>query len=230
MPVGSFLDPQHLLNTFGLIGVLVIVFAECGLLVGFFLPGDSLLFTAGLVAAGGIAGITLAPLWVLLILIPIAAIAGNLVGYWIGYRAGPAVFNKPDSRLFRREYVEKSHHFFEKYGARTILLARFVPIVRTFATVMAGTSRMNFRVYAFYSAIGGIIWGAGVTWLGHALGNVAIIKNNIELIAVLIVLVSVVPIAIELLRGRRAAKRVAPPTAGSPSTVATRPEAEDPAA
>jgi membrane-associated protein len=197
--VGSFLNPEHLVNTFGLIGVLLIVFAECGLLIGFFLPGDSLLFTAGLLAAGGL----IAPLWVLLVLIPIAAIAGNLVGYWIGYRAGPAIFNKPDSRLFKAEYVEKSHAFFERYGARTILLARLVPIVRTFATVMAGTSRMNFRIFALYSVIGGIVWGVAVTWLGHALGNVGWIKNNIELIAVLIVLVSIIPIVIEVLRGRR---------------------------
>ncbi len=205
--MGSFLNPEHLLNTFGLIGVLVIVFAECGLLIGFFLPGDSLLFTAGLLAAAGL----IAPLWVLLVLIPIAAIVGNLVGYWIGYRAGPAIFNKPDSRLFKAEYVEKSHGFFERYGARTILLARLVPIVRTFATVMAGTSRMNFRVYALYSVIGGVIWGVGVTWLGHALGNVGWIKNNIELIAVLIVVVSVIPIGIELYRGRRR-KAAAEPT------------------
>jgi membrane-associated protein len=199
----AFMDPQYLLNAFGLIGVLVIVFAETGLLVGFFLPGDSLLFTAGLISAGGLAGITLAPLWVLLVLIPLAAIAGNLVGYWIGYRAGPAVFNRPNSRLFKAEYVEQAHAFFEKYGARTILLARFVPIVRTFATVMAGASRMDFRVYALYSVIGGIVWGAGVTALGHWLGQVDLIRHNIELFAIVIVVISVIPIGIELLRARR---------------------------
>ncbi|MCW2537404.1 MAG: conserved rane protein of unknown function [Modestobacter sp.] len=199
----AFLDPQYLLNAFGLIGVLVIVFAETGLLVGFFLPGDSLLFTAGLISAGGLAGITLAPLWVLLVLIPLAAIAGNLVGYWIGHRAGPAVFNRPDSRFFKAEYVEQAHSFFERYGARTILLARFVPILRTFATVMAGASRMNFRVYAIYSVIGGIAWGAGVTALGHWLGQVQVIRDNIELFAILIVVISVLPIVFELLRARR---------------------------
>jgi membrane-associated protein len=199
----AFMDPQYLLNTFGLIGVLVIVFAETGLLVGFFLPGDSLLFTAGLISAGGLAGITLAPLWVLLILIPLAAIAGNLVGYWIGYRAGPAVFNRPNSRLFKAEYVEQAHAFFERHGARTILLARFVPIVRTFSTVMAGASRMNFRVYAIYSVIGGILWGAGVTALGHWLGQVDVIRHNIEKFAILIVVISMIPVVIELLRARR---------------------------
>jgi membrane-associated protein len=199
----AFLDPQYLLNTFGLIGVLFIVFAETGLLVGFFLPGDSLLFTAGLISAGGIAGITLAPLWVLLVLIPLAAIAGNMVGYWIGHRAGPAVFNRPDSRLFKAEYVDQAHTFFDRYGARTILLARFVPIMRTFATVMAGASRMNFRVFAIYSVIGGVLWGAGVTALGHWLGQVDVIRKNIELFAIVIVVVSLVPVAIELLRARR---------------------------
>ncbi|WP_448626562.1 DedA family protein [Geodermatophilus sp. URMC 64] len=208
--MGDFLDPQHLITTFGLLGLLLIVFAECGLLIGFFLPGDSLLFVAGLVAAGGLTGVDFVPLWLLLIVVPIAAIAGNLVGYWIGYRAGPAIFNKPDSRLFKAEYVEKAHGFFEKYGARTIVLARFVPIVRTFATVMAGASRMNFRVYAVYTVIGGILWGAGVTALGYWLGQVEFISHNIELIAILIVVVSVVPMAIELLRARRKNRTATP--------------------
>ena len=208
--VGSFLDPQHLIGTVGLIGIMAILFAECGLLIGFFLPGDSLLFTAGLVTAGGITGLHLPPLWVLMVAFAFAAVLGNLVGYWIGYRAGPAIFNKPESRLFKAEHVERSHAFFERNGAKTIMLARFVPIVRTFATVMAGASRMNFRVYAIYSVIGGVLWAVGVTWLGHALGNVAWIRDNIELFAILIVLVSFIPIGIEYLRGRRRRKAVAP--------------------
>ncbi|CAN5346393.1 hypothetical protein BH20ACT5_BH20ACT5_03390 [soil metagenome] len=198
--VPEFLDPEYLVNTFGLIGLLVIVFAECGLLIGFFLPGDSLLFTAGLLSAQGFAGL---PLWALVTLTPIAAIAGNLVGYWIGYKAGPAVFNRPESRLFKQEYVEQSHKFFEKYGARTIVLARFVPIVRTFATVMAGASRMNFRVYLFYSIIGGILWGSGVTALGYFLGQVPFVAANVEYIIIGIVVLSIVPIVIEVLRSRR---------------------------
>ena len=201
--VGGFLNPEHLINTFGLIGLLVIVFAECGLLIGFFLPGDSLLFTGGLLAAGGVKGITLAPLWVLLVTVPVVAILGNLVGYWIGFRAGPAVFNRPDSRLFKAKHVDRAHEFFERHGARTILLARFVPVVRTFATVMAGASRMNFRLYAAYSVIGGIVWGVGVTLLGYWLGNVSIIRNNLELFAIAVVLVSFIPIAFEYRRARR---------------------------
>jgi membrane-associated protein len=220
--VGSFLNPQHLIQTVGLIGIMLILFAECGLLVGFFLPGDSLLFTAGLVSAGGLAtiGIHLPALWILMIAFSVAAILGNLVGYWIGFRAGPAIFKRPESRFFKAEYVEKSHGFFERYGARTIILARFVPIVRTFATVMAGASRMNFRTYAIYSVIGGAIWAAGVTALGHALGNVEFIRKNIELIAVLIVLVSFIPIGIEYLRGRRRGNAAGPASASSAGDVA----------
>jgi membrane-associated protein len=201
----AFLDTQHLLNTFGLIGLMLIIFAETGLLVGFFLPGDSLLFTAGLVSAGGLAGVTLAPLWVLLILLPLVAVAGNLVGYWIGYRAGPAVFNKPNSRLFKAEYVEKAHAFFERYGARTILLARFVPVVRTFATVMAGASRMDLRRYTLNSVLGGVAWAAGVTLLGYWLGQVAVVRDHVELFILGIVAISLIPVVLEVLRGRRRA-------------------------
>jgi membrane-associated protein len=199
--VSSFLDPTHLINTFGLVGIMVILFAECGLLVGFFLPGDSLLFTAGLLAAGGL----IAPLWVLLVLLPLAAIAGNLVGYWIGRKAGPAVFNRPDSKLFKAEYVERSHAFFDRNGTRTVLLARFVPIVRTFATVMAGASRMDFRRYVVNSVIGGIAWAAGVTLLGFWLGQVAVVRDHVELFIVGIVAISLIPVVVEVLRGRRRA-------------------------
>jgi membrane-associated protein len=203
--VSAFLDPTHLINTFGLIGIMVILFAECGLLVGFFLPGDSLLFTAGLLAAGSL----IAPLWVLLLLLPLAAVAGNLVGYWIGRKAGPAVFNRPDSRLFKAEHVERSGAFFQRNGTRTILLARFVPIVRTFATVMAGASRMDFRRYVTYSVIGGIAWAAGVTLLGYWLGQVAVVRDHVELFIVGIVAISLIPVALEVLRGRRAGQQTA---------------------
>jgi membrane-associated protein len=199
--VSGFLDPTHLINTFGLIGIMAVLFAECGLLVGFFLPGDSLLFTAGLLAAGGL----LAPLWVLLLLLPLAAVAGNLVGYWIGRKAGPAVFTRPDSKLFKAEYVARSQAFFERNGARTVLLARFVPIVRTFATVMAGAARMDLRRYALYSVIGGIAWAAGVTLLGYWLGQVAVVRDHVELFILGIVAISLVPVALEVLRGRRGA-------------------------
>jgi membrane-associated protein len=179
--------------------MMAILFAECGLLVGFFLPGDSLLFTAGLLVAGGL----VAPLWVLLIALPIAAIAGNLVGYYIGRKAGPAVFDRPDSRLFKAHYVERAHAFFERNGARTIVLARFVPVVRTFATVMAGAARMDFRRFAIYSAIGGLAWTIGITLLGFWLGHVAVVRDHVELFVLGVVVLSLVPVLIEAVRSRR---------------------------
>lgn len=198
----SWLDPDQLIRTFGLLGVLVIVFMESGLMVGFFLPGDSLLFTAGLLSAHGV----LPDFWILLVTVPIAAIAGDQCGYWIGRKFGPPLFNRPDSRLFKREYVDQTAAFFERHGARAIILARFVPIVRAFVPVMAGTSRMDYRLFLTFDIIGGLLWGAGVTTLGYFLGQVDFVRENIEVILILVVLVSVTPVIIELIRARR--KRV----------------------
>lgn len=198
----DWLDPDFLIETFGTLGILTIVFVESGLLVGFFLPGDSLLFTAGLLSAAD----TLPDLWILLVTIPIAAIAGDQVGYAIGRKAGPAIFRRPDSRFFRQEYVDKSHAFFERYGPRTIVIARFVPIVRTFAPVMAGVARMDYRTFLKFNIIGGIGWGVGLTALGYYLGQTDFVKNNLEPIILGIVALSVLPIAIELTRAWREAK------------------------
>jgi membrane-associated protein len=195
----SWLDAATIIADYGLWIVLVIIFAECGLLIGFFLPGDSLLFTLGLfVARGDISQ----PLWVVCVLTSIAAILGNQVGYFIGKAVGPHIFNKPDSKLFRREYVDKTNAFFERHGPRAIVLARFVPIVRTFITVVAGVGRMNYRVYTTYSVIGGVLWAAGLTILGYSLGNVDFVARHIELILIAIVAVSTLPIAFEFLRQR----------------------------
>ena len=191
----SWLDPEVLIRTFGTVGILAIVFIESGLLVGFFLPGDSLLFTAGLLSA---TTDYVAPIWILLITIPLAAIAGDQVGYAIGRKFGPPLFERPDSRFFKREYVDKSAAFFEKHGPKTVVLARFVPIVRTFVPVMAGTSRMHYRTFVTYNVIGGLLWGSGVTALGYFLGGITFVKNNIEPILLLIVFVSVLPIIFEL--------------------------------
>ncbi len=190
----SWLDPEFLIRTFGTVGILAIVFIESGLLVGFFLLGDSLLFTAGLLSAAGV----LPPIWILLITIPIAAIAGDQVGYAIGRKFGPPLFERPDSRFFKREYVDRSAEFFEKHGPKTVVLARFVPIVRTFVPVMAGTSRMNYRVFVTYNVIGGLLWGVGVTALGYFLGGIPFVKANIEPILIAIVFISVLPIIFEL--------------------------------
>lgn len=196
----SWLDPDHLITAFGLLGLLVIIFAECGLLVGFFLPGDSLLFTAGLLSA---TTDILPPIGVLIPLVIVAAIAGDQVGYVIGRTTGPRVFNRPDSRLFRQEYVDKAYGYFERYGGRTIILARFVPIVRTFAPVVAGVSRMRYRTFVSYNVVGGVLWGAGVTTLGYFLGQTAFVKDNIEAILIGIVLLSVLPIFFEYYRASR---------------------------
>jgi membrane-associated protein len=209
MLLPDWLDPEVILRSMGPWAVAVaclIIFAECGLLVGFFMPGDSLLFTAGLfVATGAIA----TPLWLVCVLLTVCAFVGNVCGYWIGAKAGPALFNKPDSKLFKQEHVDKTHGFFDKYGARAIVLARFVPIVRTFITAMAGVGRMDPKRYFVYSAIGGVIWASGVTILGFFLGQIEFVRANIEGIAILIVLLSLIPIAIEMIKARREKKRVA---------------------
>ncbi|MET9514950.1 VTT domain-containing protein [Streptomyces sp. NPDC002994] len=202
----SWLEPNYLLEQFGLIGLLVIVFAESGLLIGFFLPGDSLLFTTGLLVTTGALD---TPLWLVCTLVVLAAIIGDQVGYLFGRKVGPALFTRPDSRLFKQENVEKAHDFFEKYGPKSLVLARFVPIVRTFTPIIAGVSRMNYRSFITYNIIGGVLWGAGVTLLGASLGKVDFVHKNIEAILILIVLISVLPIVIEYLRARSKNKKAA---------------------
>lgn len=199
----SWLDPQNLLQTFGTAGfwiAVAIIFAECGLLIGFFLPGDSLLFIAGLAIAAGWVNVNL---FVALAVLFIAALVGNICGYWIGARIGPALLKREDSRFFKKVYVERTHSFFEKYGARAIVLARFVPVVRTFITATAGVGRMEFRKYVAFSALGALIWAVGVTLLGYWLGQVEFVKKNIELILILVVVISVIPLIIEFVRHRR---------------------------
>ena len=209
MAIGpSWLQPDAIISWLGpwaLVGVAAIIFAECGLLIGFFLPGDSLLFTAGLfaVSAAGLGGV---PLWVVCLVLVVAALAGNVCGYWIGRLSGPAIFDKPQSKLFKPKHVARTHEFFEKYGNRAIVLGRFVPIVRTFITVMAGVGKMPAKRYFTYSLIGGVLWAAGVTLLGAWLGQFAFVRSNIEMILILVVFLSIVPIIVELVRARRGKK------------------------
>jgi membrane-associated protein len=179
--------------------VAFIIFAECGLLIGFFLPGDSLLFITGLSVATGLIP---QPLWFVCLLLAVAAFLGNLCGYWIGAKAGPALFNKPESKFFKQEYVDKTHAFFERYGAPAIILGRFVPIVRTFITAIAGVGRMDFRKYATYSLIGAVLWAVGVTLLGYFLGQIDWVKSHIDLVLILVVVISCIPLVIEYLRHR----------------------------
>ncbi|MBG0853462.1 VTT domain-containing protein [Streptomyces spinoverrucosus] len=200
----SWLDPNYLLDNFGIWGLLLIVFAESGLLIGFFLPGDSLLFTAGLLITSKQLDF---PLWAAIVLICIAAILGDQAGYMFGKKVGPALFTRPDSRFFKQENVAKAHEFFEKYGPKSLVLARFVPIVRTFTPIIAGVSGMRYRSFLIFNVVGGILWGAGVTMLGAWLGNIGFVKSNIEAILILIVFVSVLPIIIEFWRARSKNKK-----------------------
>lgn len=199
--VPDWMNAEYLISSFGayaLIGIVVVVFIETGLLFPF-LPGDSLLFTAGLLVAQDRVGF---PLWLLCLLIFLAAFGGDQLAYWIGRRVGPKLFNKPDSRIFRQEYIDQTYAYFDRFGGRTIIVARFVPFVRTFTPVAAGIGKMPYRHFVSYDVVGAMLWGVGVTVLGYFLGNITLVKDNIELMLVGIVGLSVVPVAIELLRGR----------------------------
>lgn len=201
----DFLDAENLIDTFGLLGIFAIVFAESGLLVGFFLPGDSLLFTAGFLASGpsSVAEELHLPLVPLLLLVWAGAVAGDQVGYVFGQRVGPALFKRPDSRFFKHENVERAQAFFDRYGPRAIVLARFVPIVRTFTPITAGVSRMDYRTFVSFNVVGGTLWAFGVTLLGYFLGQVEVIEQNLELAILSVVAVSLTPIVIELVKARR---------------------------
>ncbi|WP_336088198.1 DedA family protein [Nocardia sp. SSK8] len=169
--------------------ILAIVFIETGLLFPL-LPGDSLLFTGGMLAAQPDAKLSI---WALVPLVILTAFLGDQCAYWIGRKIGPAIFRKEDSRFFKKQYITETHEFFEKHGPKTIILARFVPIVRTFMPVLAGVSKMDYRKYVAFDIVGAVLWGGGVTVLGYFLGNVGFIRDHIEAIFLLIVFVSILP-------------------------------------
>jgi membrane-associated protein len=194
----SWLDASHIIESFGLLGIMAIVFAECGLLVGFFLPGDSLLITAGLFAARGDLSLPL----LIVTLIP-AAILGNATGYQIGKRTGKALYSRPDSLLFRREHLRMTHEYYERHGGKTIIIAQFAPILRTFAPVVAGVAEMGYRRFASYNIVGAILWIASMTLTGYLLGNIIPgIDKRIDVLVMVIIAVSLLPAAIGLLRSR----------------------------
>ena len=183
----------------GYVVLVVIVFTETGLLVGFFLPGDSLLITAGLVAATGTLNI-----WWLNGLLAAAAIAGDSVGYAIGWRAGARLFTRPRSLLFNPRYVQRTRAFYARHGAKTIVIARFVPIVRTFAPVVAGVGEMEYRRFLLYNIAGGVGWVTSMTWAGYLLGQaVPNIGDHIHILVAVVILLSLIPIAVEVVRERR---------------------------
>jgi membrane-associated protein len=207
--LAGILNPRDLIDKVGLLGLCLIIFAESGLLVGFFLPGDSLLFTAGFFASGpaSIPSELHLNLPLLLAGTFVAAVAGDQVGYLFGRRVGESLLSRPDSRLFKRQNVAKAQRFFDRHGSKTIVLARFVPVVRTFTPIVAGVTRMRYRTFVTYNLVGGLIWAVGVTLLGYFLGQVKVVEQNIEVTLILLVAISFVPIAIELLKARAEARR-----------------------
>ena len=207
----EWLDAANLITTivkwFGpwaILGVMLVIFAETGLLIGFFLPGDSLLFTLGMFVGTGAVGVHI---WVAAPLVWLAAVIGNQTGYFIGRKAGPAIFNKPDSRLFKREYVERTSAFFERHGGKAVTLAQFVPIVRTFTPVIAGVGKMHYRHFITFNVLGATFWAFGITWLGYFLGSFEWIRENIDAMILAIVFISVAPMLIsaisQLIKSRR---------------------------
>jgi membrane-associated protein len=204
----SWLDPQTLITEMGGFAVFVVlamVFMETGLLIGFFLPGGSLLFITGLAAENGYIhlGSWSVPVWVMCVLISTTAFLGDQSGYWIGRKSGPAIFNKPESKLFSHKNVEKTHAFFERYGSRAIILAHFVPVMRTFIPVAAGIGEMPYKQFVRYNVIGVVGWGTGITVLGALLGKIEIVSKHIDLFTIGFVILSTIPIVIEALRARR---------------------------
>jgi membrane-associated protein len=199
----AFLDAEHLVRTYGLIGLLLIVFAETGLLLGFFLPGDSLLFIAGFAAAGNLGGLD-QPIGVVCLAATVAAILGAQLGHYLGWKAGPVIFDRPESRLFKPSNVEKAERAFERFGpAKAVILARFVPIVRTFMNPVAGVLEMRPREFLVWNVVGGVLWGTGMTLLGYFMGSVDVVRHHLELFIVTLVGISLLPVAFELLRARR---------------------------
>ncbi len=201
-----FLDPTHLINSYGMIGVIAIIFAESGLFFGFFLPGDSLLVTAGILASTHKPGDVHLNLAVLLIGCSIAAVAGDQVGYLFGDKVGESLFTRPESRFFKPKHLNRAQAYLDERGAIMIVLARFVPAVRTFTPIVAGASKMRYRLFVPFNVLGGTLWACGVTLLGYALGNsVAHIDKYLIPIIAVVVVVSLIPIVLEILRARRSA-------------------------
>jgi membrane-associated protein len=203
----ALFDIESWIRSGGIALIAAIVFAESGLLIGFFLPGDSLLFIAGFITTGEL-GDYLPPLPVTAGVIFLSAVLGDQVGYLFGRKVGPSLFDRPQSRFFKPQHIDRAHAFLEHHGPKTIVLARFVPIVRTFAPIVAGVGKMRYRTFVMFNLIGGFFWGVGVTTLGYFLGKQDIVKNNIEVASIGIVLLSLIPVFIELIRHRREAAKI----------------------
>lgn len=196
----------HALGPWALVGIAVMIFIESGVLFPF-LPGDSLMFTAGAIAAQP--GSHLPVIGWLSVILILTAFAGTQCGYFLGRVIGNRLFDRPDGRIFKRRYIDETQAYFDRYGGRTLVVAQFIPFVRTYAAAVAGVVRMPYRHFVTYNAIGVVLWAGGVTWLGYALGGLPFVKSNIEVLLVLVVLVSVSPMIVEALRRRHKARRAA---------------------
>lgn len=206
----GWLDPETIIANGGLWLVASIIFAESGLLFGFFLPGDSLLFITGFLASKpeGLPHLG-QPLWLVLLVVYTAAVAGDQVGYVFGRAVGPSLFQRPKSRLFNPDNVTKAHAFFDRHGPKTIVLARFVPIVRTFAPIVAGVANMRYRTFTIYNLVGAGLWAIGLTTLGYYLGQVDVVRKHVEIAAILIVAISLIPVALEFVKHKKQAAKEA---------------------
>jgi membrane-associated protein len=203
------LDLVDIIIGFGIFAILLVIFAESGLLIGFFLPGDSLLFTAGaLYATGILPGNVPISIHLFVVLLFIAAVLGDTVGYWFGRKAGPRIFKKPDAKIFKQAHIQNAQAFYEKHGGKTIVMARFVPIVRTFAPIVAGVGKMDYRKFAGFNLIGGFAWTFGITYLGYFAGR-AIVAAGIDIdtvilpIIFLIVFISILPPLIHIFKDKK---------------------------
>jgi membrane-associated protein len=212
------LDAEALISAFGLIGIMATVFAESGLIVCFFLPGDSLLFTAGLLVAND--QILHQPLWLVMLAIVVAAVLGDQFGYAFGRKIGPALFKRPNSRFFKQENAERAQEFMLKHGPKALVMARFIPVFRTFIPITAGVGRMTYRVFFLFNVLGAVLWSVSLTLVGYYLGQIAFVRDNIEAIVIGIMLVSGIPIIVEGVKMRRRSRAAAREASTAPSTTA----------
>jgi membrane-associated protein len=201
--INDILHPEAILASLGPLAIVVaclIVIAETGLLLGFFLPGDSLLFTVGLMIGGGVVQ---TPIWVACLAISVSAVIGDQIGYFIGRKGGPKVFNKPESKLFSHKNVERAEAFFHKYGAKAVIFAHYVPIMRTFIPVAAGVGNMKYSYYLRNNLIGALSWGISVPLIGCFLGNVAFIREHVIIVTLALVALSFIPVTMEIIKARK---------------------------
>ncbi len=214
--IKTIINPESIINYGGLTLLLMIIFAETGLFFGFFLPGDSLLFIAGLLCASseeavrlGERGVFNVSIYLLLISVMIAAILGDFVGYWFGRRTGPVLFKRDDTLLFKKKYVHMADEFYKKHGAMALILGRFIPIIRTFAPIIAGVVQIDFRRFVAYNIIGAVVWAASMILAGYFLGrSVPVVKDYLEYIVVGIILVSMIPVFVTFIRQRFSKQKV----------------------